>query len=74
MNYPYSWTLLDDNEAPCGAGGAGTVPACRISDGFEPSPVSTTSTTTDPNTTTTTTTIIPGVRTIFTKFSGPIEN
>lgn len=74
LNYPYSWTLLDDNEAPCGAGGAGTVPACRISDGFEPSPVSTTSTTTDPNTTTTTTTIIPGVRTIFTKFSGPIEN
>lgn len=74
FNYPYSWTILDDDEAPCPAGGAGTVPACRISDGFEPNPVSTTSTTTDPNTTTTTTTIIPGVRTIFTKFSGPIEN
>jgi len=75
FNYPYAWTLLDNNEKPCPAGGAGTVPACRITDGFEPNPVSTTSTTTDPNTTTTTsTTNIPGVRTIFTKFSGPIEN
>ena len=71
-NYPYAWTILPDSESPCAAGGAGTIPACRISDGFEPSPVTTTSTTTDPNTTTTTTTI-PGVRTIFTRFTGFIE-
>jgi len=68
-NYPYAWTLLANNEKPCPAGGAGTVPACRITDGFVPSPVSTTTTTTDPNTTTTTTTTVPGVRTIFTKFN-----
>ena len=70
-NYPYAWTILPDSESPCAAGGAGTVPACRITDGFESSPITTTTTTTDPNTTTTTTTI-PGVRTIFTKFRGPI--
>ena len=72
-NYPYAWTQLPDNEEPCPAGGAGTIPACRITDGFEPSPITTTTTTTDPNTTTTTTTV-SGVRTIFTKFRGPIEN
>ena len=73
-NYPYAWTLLGTSnpQAPCPAGGAGTVPACRITDGFTPSPVSTTTTTTDPNTTTTTTTV-PGLRTIFTKFD-PITN
>ena len=72
-NYPYAWNSLPDNEEPCPAGGAGTIPACRITDGFEPSPITTTTTTTDPNTTTTTTTV-SGVRTIFTKFRGPIEN
>ena len=69
-NYPYAWTIVP-NIVSTGGGGAGTVPACRITDGFESSPVTTTTTTTDPNTTTTTTTI-PGVRTIFTKFRGPI--
>ena len=66
-NYPYAWTIVPNPQAPCPAGGAGTVPACRITDGFVPSDVTTTSTTTDPNTTTTTTTV-PGLRTIFTKF------
>ena len=64
-NYPYAWTIVPNPQAPCPAGGAGTVPACRITDGFVPSDVTTTSTTTDPNTTTT---IVPGLRTIFTKF------
>lgn len=67
---PYGWTLLDTDDRSCPAGGAGTLPGCRINDGFIPDPnVTTTTTTTDPNTTTTTTTITPGVRTIFTKFN-----
>lgn len=67
-NYPYAWTILPDSESPCPAGGAGTIPGCRITDGFGSSPITTTTTTTNPNTTSTTTTIA-GVRTIFTRFT-----
>ena len=60
-NPPYEWTILPDNESPCPAGGAGTAPGCRITDGFI----------VDNNTTTTTTstTLNPGgTNTIWTRF------
>tara|TARA_R110002050_G_scaffold50533_9_gene116858 strand:- start:1380 stop:4460 length:3081 start_codon:yes stop_codon:yes gene_type:complete len=66
---PYAWTQLNANERSCPAGGAGTLPGCRKSDGFIIDPNVTTTTTSS-----TTTIIPPGVRTIFTKFYPIVTN
>ena len=62
------------NESEYFGGSSGSLPLCRTNDGFAIIGTTTT-TTTDPDisTTTTTTTPIPGVRTIFTKFSAGSE-
>jgi len=62
------------NEDEYFGGSSGSLPLCRTNDGFAVLGTTTT-TTTDPDitTTTTTTTPIPGVRTIFTKFSAGSE-
>jgi hypothetical protein len=69
----HAWEEVSNEDAYMG-GSSGSLPLCRTNDGFAIIGTTTT-TTTDPDisTTTTTTTPIPGVRTIFTKFSAGSE-
>lgn len=67
------WEEVSDEAAYMG-GSSGSLPLCRTNDGFAIIGTTTTTTTNpDISTTTTTTTPIPGVRTIFTKFSAGSE-
>ena len=67
------WEQVPDTTPSAHGGGGGSLPSCRTNNGFTPLGTTTT-TTTDPNTTTTTTTVLPGVRTIFTKFYPIVTN